>query len=1144
VNALGPAGNLLSGARIHSFVIRRRYLLSLLALGLAFAASLAAQTGAGRQPAPTGEGVRGYPWALILDEAPLADRVATRSELYTPLMERERQRLRAAQTRMRGIVAARQPAARVIGGVQVLANAVFVHATPEEAADLGTLPGVRAVRPMQPLYRAGNRALDLVNAPRAWNFVGGKDKAGEGVFVGIIDTGIDQNHPAFQDESLREVPRRCVERFGECAFTNRKVIAARSYVDMLAASDIVEFTRPDDLSPRDRQGHGTAVAMLAAGAEHDSPLGRISGVAPKAYVGNYKVFGSPGVNDITFTNVIVTAMEDALFDGMDVITLSLQAPAAFGPLDTAPEVDCGVPNGQWCDLRTEAVQRLTRLGLAVVAAAGNDGDLGIYLPGLGSITSPGTAPAAITAGASSNAHRLTQSLRIAGEGVPEPLRQVRGLFGNGPRPREPLAAPLVDIRTLEDDGKACSPLPHRSLAGSVALVEARGCTTRVKVQNAARAGARAVVLFRAEGLNTLIQPDGLLHTPIPLMLITNQDGLAIRQFLEANRGREAVLDPGVLETDEASEADIVPDFSSRGPAIGTYGIKPDLVAPGTDLLVATQSFDPAADLYDPSGFTVVNGTSFSTGLVAGGVALARQTLPGLQSRPENEWAPILKSSVVNTADPRVFELDARGRAVDASVVSMGSGKLDIFVAAKSPIAANPATIGFGVLNRATFPVTRSVVFTNLLDRQIRINLRIENWTEDRLARLELGANNITLAPNGVSQPLAVRLVGSRPQPGIYEGLIIAEVEGDDSPFQIPYLYLVGDGVPFNILPVRNQNFSGLANNQLQGGLLCKIVDRFGVPVANLPVQWRVLYGGGQLVRLYPSNADPRTDIHGVAEATVVDLGPQLGEQAFEVEIRDFPGLGPYQFVGNARLQPMIESGGVVNAATGRRDGGLAPGSIISIYGRGLSEFQLRAAGPGLPLSLGGISVSFDEPSRRISLPGRLLSVADDRVDVQVPWELQGVPSVLTKVSIDAIYSSVAVNVPLSAVSPAFWTTEDPVTGQVFVDARDEDGNRIDSANRARRGQLIRLYANGLGAVSGAPVTGEPAPEGQPQPTARPVSVRIGDRTVEPEFAGLAVGRTGINEVRLRLPGDVSGTAEITVTVDGISSPAARLPIEN
>src|SRR6185503_14898732 len=115
----------------------------------------------------------------------------------------------------------------------------------------------------------------------------------------------------------------------DCAFTNNKVIVARSYVRQLAAGSAplnpAADSRPDDYSPRDRVGHGTAVASTAAGFSNTG-LVTFSGVAPKAYLGNYKIYGSPEVNDFTTEDVIIQALEDAMKDGMDIVSFSSGAP--------------------------------------------------------------------------------------------------------------------------------------------------------------------------------------------------------------------------------------------------------------------------------------------------------------------------------------------------------------------------------------------------------------------------------------------------------------------------------------------------------------------------------------------------------------------------------------------------------------------------------------------------------------------------------------------------------------------------------------------------------------------------------------------------------------------------------------------------
>ncbi len=129
--------------------------------------------------------------------------------------------------------------------------------------------------------------------------MGGVSNAGAGIKIGIIDSGIDQTHPAFQDKSLTPPAGfpKCTNNHPEdCNYTNNKVIVARSYIRQQSAgtnpSNVAANSIPDDYSPRDRQGHGTGTASSAAGNVNTGAV-TFNGMAPKAFLGNYKVLGSP-----------------------------------------------------------------------------------------------------------------------------------------------------------------------------------------------------------------------------------------------------------------------------------------------------------------------------------------------------------------------------------------------------------------------------------------------------------------------------------------------------------------------------------------------------------------------------------------------------------------------------------------------------------------------------------------------------------------------------------------------------------------------------------------------------------------------------------------------------------------------------------
>jgi hypothetical protein len=158
-------------------------------------------------------------------------------------------------------------------------------------------------------------------------------------------------------------------------------------------------------------------------------MATITGVAPKAWLGNYKVFGTPGVNDGATDDAILKAMDDAVSDGMDIINLSLGD-------DIAPRLAD--------DLDVQAVERATQAGVIVVAAAGNNG------PSLNTISSPATATSAIAVGASTNDRTFAESVEVPG------LASYLALTGDARATVSQLTASLVDVASMDGGGLACA----------------------------------------------------------------------------------------------------------------------------------------------------------------------------------------------------------------------------------------------------------------------------------------------------------------------------------------------------------------------------------------------------------------------------------------------------------------------------------------------------------------------------------------------------------------------------------------------------------------------------------------------------------------------------------------------------------------
>ncbi len=169
-----------------------------------------------------------------------------------------------------------------------LLNRMLIRGSPEKIAQLERSEKVLGIYPMVQRFPLLDAAPQLIGAPSFWAALGEVENAGRGIKIGIIDSGIDQEHPMFNDNNL-SAPTGFP--LGDPDYTNSKVIVARTYV-----SSEYGLREQTNKTPEDETGHDSRVAAVAAGKSINAPLGHIQGIAPKAFLGNYKVFGTPGIN--------------------------------------------------------------------------------------------------------------------------------------------------------------------------------------------------------------------------------------------------------------------------------------------------------------------------------------------------------------------------------------------------------------------------------------------------------------------------------------------------------------------------------------------------------------------------------------------------------------------------------------------------------------------------------------------------------------------------------------------------------------------------------------------------------------------------------------------------------------------------------
>lgn len=1038
-------------------------------------------------------------YALILQDSPVAQTVTSRAELHHASAQRQLVKIRGAQSSVLAELKRRHVAVQWAG--QILSNAIYVRTTLETAVQLGSIPGVAHVLYVPPLKRDLTTALNLMNIPQAQNALGGSASAGAGIKIAVIDSGIDQTHPGFQDSSL--TPPAGFPK-GDSNFTNSKVIVARSYVSLDSSTDPA-YSSPDDTSPRDHMGHGTAIAMIAAGVQNTSPLGAIQGVAPKAFLGNYKVFGSPGINDYASYAAVQQALEDALADGMDIATLSLSEgyTISVGPLDTGSA--CNLAAGVACDSYASFVETAVKAGMVVVTSAGNDGNVGTQTATAASIHTPGTTPSAITVGATTNSHALFQAVRVNGGG----LQTVRALFGDGPQIKSLLTAKLVDVAQLGNDGLACSALAAGSLGGAIALIQRGTCNFSDKINNAQNAGAVGVILYQTSGTDSIFSPLFAQDTGIPAVMIGYTDGAALKSYIDANAGATVSLDPSF--TAYSTQANVVAPYSSRGPSVGTFStvasvlvLKPELVATGDGIYTATQKSDPAGDAYNATGYTGVSGTSYAVPMVAGAAAMVKQKL-GPNATPAQ-----LKSAVVNTATQSDV-VDATGG--QARVSAIGAGKLKADDALNVAATVDPATLSFGVVTATTVSTNLTLRITNVSNSSATFSFQVQQRDADSKAAVSVSPASMTLGA-GQQNSVTVSLKGSRPNAGAYEGSIV--ITGAGPALHVPYQYLVGSGVPFDIYPVYNGSFLGGTGdtNWLLG---FRVTDQYGVPVVHQPVTFSVTKGGGKITL-----ADAQTDVFGSAGADV-NFGPNPGDQIYTATA----GSLSIQFGGFARNYPAISNGGVVNAATNQAGGGLAAGSYISIYGSDLADATATYSTVTLPVSLANVAVSFDGGG--LSLPGHIHFVSPGQINVQIPWEFQGQASVQMKVTVRDYLSSFLYTVPLATYSPGVFGVVDSSTGAI---------------GSTKRGNTILIFMNGMGPVSNTPASGDVALAQPLSGTGVSPTVTIGGSTAQVIFSGLAPGFVGLYQVNATLPSNApTGSQPLAVTIGGVAAPPVNITVQ-
>nr|WP_179292678.1 S8 family serine peptidase [Bacillus sp. 7884-1] len=595
---------------------------------------------------------------------------------------------------------------------------------------------------------------------------------GEGIKVGVLDTGIDYNHP-----DLTKAYKGYRKKDGEDAKTiDPTTVKGWDFVDRDADpmettyQDWVNAGKPEYPGHSYYTSHGTHVSGTIAGQGENSVDNPSLGVAPDVDLYSYRVLGPFGSG---YSSDIIAGIDKAVKDGMDVINLSL-----------------GVAVNDPLIAESIAINNATLAGVTCTVSAGNAG------PGEKTLGSPGTAAFAITVGASDFPMGIPTASATVGSETFNNMKLLGKGFNDHLETLVNQSYPIVYVGLGgENDFKDANGQPI-DLTGKVALIQRGSYALAEKVVNAKKAGAAAVIMYN----NVDGEIDSYLANEtnfIPAFRLTKADGERLK----------AAASSGITFTSVGSvvtEGNHLAGFSSRGPATKNYDIKPDVIAPGVSVHSTYPEYihSPEDGIDYSSAYARISGTSMASPHVAGIAALILQAHP--------DYTPFdVKAALMNTSDKL---------SGDYSVYEVGAGLVDVKEAVHADVSVKvmdktqnkdqngslvtideeTGSIAYGTVYRKeneTNEDSRKMVIKNKGTEQKAFDISYEYSkaksgvldAESNKVEMTTSAQSITVEPGQSADLTATIRVPGTAKTGRYEGYVnIVNHANSKESYRVPF----------------------------------------------------------------------------------------------------------------------------------------------------------------------------------------------------------------------------------------------------------------------------------------------------------------------------------------------------------------------